>query len=245
MARVMIFCAIAFLFGVFTVVGILTQGNSVELADIMTRLIPFVYFFWSPAFGVGILFVGRVMRGLRFGIDHTLIRRRTAMAYLCVGILLFMAAASSWQLMPSTIQGQARLDDVELTSLSYWLRTNGDKKILLIGDMLMPLSVGALARQPISEQPFNEFLMNEPLYYGSNMTSKLLPHLSRLNPPVYLLINEAYLHHKYYLVTHIIEGRPPPSEKDMASSFAEVNAFPMLDRVYSSSSLTLYISAHS
>ena len=245
MARVMIFCAIAVLFGVFTVVAVLTQGNFTELADITTRPIPFVYFFWSPAFGVGILFLGRRIRGARFGIDHTLIRRRTAMAYLCVGILLVMAAASSWQLMPSTIQGRATLDDVEVTSLSHWLRTNGDKRTILIGDVAISLSVGALARQPVSEPSSNEFQMNEQLYYGSNMTSTLLPQLSRLNPPVYLLINEAYLHHKYYLVTHIYEGRPPPSEKDMASSFAEFNAFPMLDRVCSSSSLTLYISAHS
>ncbi len=244
-ARVIIFCAIAFAFGVFTVMGVLTQANSVELADIVPRLIPFIYFFLSPAFSVGILFVGKKMRGLRFGVGHTLLQRRTAMAYLCVGIVLIMAAASCWLLMPSTIQGRATLDDGEVTSLSFWLRTNGDKKIIMIGDVVMPLSVGALARQPIYEQPFNEFMMNDPLYYGSNMSLKLLPHLSRSSPPVYLLINEAYLRHKYYLVTHIYESKPPPSEKDMAASLTEFNAFPMLDRVYSSSSLTLYVSAHS
>jgi len=245
MARVIIFCAIAFVFGVFAAAGVLTQGNSVHLSDIPSRLIPFTYYFWSPAFSVGILFVGRKMRGLRFGMDHSIIQRRTAMAYLCVAILLIMPAASSWLLLPSTMQGRATLDDGAVMSLSYWLRTNGDKRIILTGDMITSLSVGALARQPIQDPVDINEVLNGALYYGSNMTSRLLPHLSRLNQPVYLLINEAYLRHKYYLITWVYEGRPPPSEKDMASSFAELNAFTMLDRVCSSSTLALYVSAHS
>jgi hypothetical protein len=243
MVRAMIFCEIAFVFGVLAAAGIFTQANAVVLSDIPSRLIPFTYFFWSPAFGVGILFVARHMRRLRFGMNRSMIQRRTAMAYLCVGILLIMPAASSWLLMSTTIQGRVTLDDAEVMSLSNWLRTNGDKKVILMGDWITSKFVGALARQPIQEQNTLDGTLNGALYYGGNMTSRLLP-LSRLNPPVYLLINEAYLSHKYYLITWIYEGRPAPSEKDMASSFTKINAFPMLDRVYSSPTLSLYVSAH-
>jgi hypothetical protein len=249
MGRIVIFCTVALAFGVLGLVAFLF--STPDIPAMQYRLIPFVYLFWSPAFAVGVWYVAKHLRwGPPKGIPMP--NRRIVLASLC--IMLVLPAASTWLLMPSYLQGEARLDDAEVAALSFWLRDYRSESAFLVGDTIMTQATAGMARVPSTHgrvgfnppMPTYDQLLAGTLYYGSNMTSQLIPRLTHFqntelaHRPMYLLVNEVYLSHKYYLLTYFFDSIPPPSEQDVSSSFSAINALPTLNRVYCNPSLSLY-----
>jgi hypothetical protein len=239
MAGILSFGVIAILLGAPAVAGIFLSAP--EQSDIPSRFVTFVYFFWSPAFGVGIWFA-------RKRIDRLLLRRtsmstvRVGLVSLCIASLLILPVASTWLLLPSTMRGQTTLDDQEVRTFSSWLRTHGDKSFTLMGDDIMATATAALARQSSTQgylpPPDEGTRLNGMLYYAENMT--LLTHYLSTEPRGYILVNKMYLSHKYYLISYFYEGRPPPSQEEMEASLSNLSSLPMVNAVSSSGSMVLY-----
>lgn len=241
MSRVMIFCTIAAIFGGLALFGILVPSTFV---DIPSRLIPFTYFFWAPAFGVGVFLLIRRFTQMRIPSGWKI--RRATLSYMFVLLLLIMPAVSTWALLPQDLQGRVTFDDVQAQNLSAWMFTYGNKRISLVGDPTITLTIASLARQPaIETYGFPDFRIAGALYYGSNVTNRLTSDLASSHPKLYLLVNNEYLPHRYYTVTYYYDSKPPPAEHDVDSSLQGLNSFSALDRIYSSSSVTLYVSSYS
>ena len=251
---VLILCVAALFLGGLALVGIFLSPP--QNSDIPSRLITFVYLLWSPAFGMGIWFVRRARP---MGLGNASLRRKWVLGSLCLGIILILPVASTWLLLPSYMHGDVKLDDVQVKTLSSWLRGSGDKNAFIVGDTIMTTATAGLARQPSTHGrigfyppiPDYDQLMAGMLYYGINMTDPRIPGLlgfqihDLANRTVYLLVNKDYLSHNYYLITYYYEDKPPPKENDIAASSNELNAQPKLERFYCSSSVVLYASLHS
>ncbi|MGA2626683.1 MAG: hypothetical protein ABSF63_06440 [Candidatus Bathyarchaeia archaeon] len=235
MARVIVFFVIAVMFGILSIAGILSSS---AIIDLPSRLIPFVYFFWAPVFGFGTIFVAKKITELKFTV-HWSAPRKTTLACVLLAALLILPAFSTWLLLPAENYGRVTFDDGNMNSLSTWVRTHSDKRVILIGDPILAETVGAMGWQPIDET----LLLPPdpgPLYYGRNMTDQLL---TQLNYPYYIIVNQAYLSHRYYLITYTYESKPP-TKNQISTSFDDLNSSPKLDRISSSGVPTLYLATY-
>jgi hypothetical protein len=233
--RIAISCVVALAFGTLALAGIFLSGNTNP--DVPYRFIPFVFFFWSPVFAAGMLYVKEHIQSVAPTNIPTL-KRRIVLASLC--LVLILPAASTWLLMPAYINhSQTRLDDVKVTAISTWLASDGDKNTVLVGDSIMTTPTAALARQQFTQLDTAVDPLPGILYYGDNI-APLTRYVA--NHTTYVLVNNAYVSHKYYLITYYYENKPPPSEDLMASSVNRLNALPVLNVVYCSSSISLYAS---